>query len=298
MLNLEWFRTFKAIYETGNLSAASRTLFISQPGVSLHLNSLEAYIGYPLFDRGTRKMIPTERAVMLYNYIIDPMSRLAEAEHMFYRNSRAEKPTISVGMAFETSESTLAEHMTQVPFNLIVRFGECAQMLKELDTGDLDLVLTSQQSSQHNFEYTPFIKERILLVCGSQTDTRELDKLICDNNRDGIKDWLMQQIWYTSAKDKDYLRNFWRVNFNCLPAFRPNYVVPHFSSILQCLRNGKGFAILPDFVCKNELRQKTVRLAWEGGVHSGSTLLFGKRKKPAHATEIQQLEKILTRNWY
>ncbi len=46
--NLEWFRTFKAIYETGTLSAAAQQLFISQPGVSLHLNSLEAYTGYKL----------------------------------------------------------------------------------------------------------------------------------------------------------------------------------------------------------------------------------------------------------
>lgn len=37
--NLEWLRTFKAIYETGTLSAAAQELFISQPGVSLHLNS-------------------------------------------------------------------------------------------------------------------------------------------------------------------------------------------------------------------------------------------------------------------
>jgi DNA-binding transcriptional LysR family regulator len=298
MLNLEWFRTFKAIYETGSLSAAARTLYISQPGVSLHLNSLEAYVGYPLFGREPRKMIPTERALMLYNFIVDSLSKLAEAEHVFYRNSKTEKPAISVGMTFETFDSTLAEHMAQVPFNLVVRFGECPQLLKELDNGDLDLVLTSQQGSQHNLEYTPFIKERIILACGSKTDTRELDKLASENNKDGIRDWLAQQIWYTSTADKDHLRDFWLANFDSLPTHRPNYLVPYFSSILRCLRNSKGFALLPDFVCKNDLRQKSVRLAWDGGAHFGNTLLFGKRKKTTRAAEIRHLEKILTKNWF
>lgn len=49
--NLEWYRTFKAIYEKGTLTAAAESLFISQPGVSLHLSSLESYMGVKLFDR-------------------------------------------------------------------------------------------------------------------------------------------------------------------------------------------------------------------------------------------------------
>ena len=32
MVNLEWFRTFKAIYETGTLTGAAESLYISQPG--------------------------------------------------------------------------------------------------------------------------------------------------------------------------------------------------------------------------------------------------------------------------
>lgn len=51
MVNLEWCRTFKAIYKTGTLTGAAEILFISQPGVSLHLSSLETYVGNKLFDR-------------------------------------------------------------------------------------------------------------------------------------------------------------------------------------------------------------------------------------------------------
>lgn len=32
MLNLEWYRTFKAIYERGTLTEAADTLLLTQPG--------------------------------------------------------------------------------------------------------------------------------------------------------------------------------------------------------------------------------------------------------------------------
>ena len=88
MINLEWFRTFKVIYEAGTLSAAAKDLFISQPGVSLHLSSLESFAGHRLFDRDTRKMVATERGTMLYNFIIDHMNKLEEAEHISVENRR------------------------------------------------------------------------------------------------------------------------------------------------------------------------------------------------------------------
>ncbi|HEY8894828.1 MAG TPA: LysR family transcriptional regulator, partial [Niastella sp.] len=118
MLNLEWFRTFKAVYETGNLSIAAQSLFISQPGVSVHLNSLEAYTGYRLFERVAKKMVPTERGIILYNSIIDPINKLEVAEELFHRNSRIEKPTIGVGMEQEIFKYALESHMARLPFNL------------------------------------------------------------------------------------------------------------------------------------------------------------------------------------
>jgi LysR family transcriptional regulator, transcriptional activator of the cysJI operon len=297
MLNLEWFRTFKAIYEQGNLSAAAQTLYISQPGVSLHLNSLETYTGYRLFDRETRKMVPTERGVVLYNYITESMRTLVEAEQVFHRNAQKEKPTISVGMGAETFEQMLEEHIAQLPFNLILRFGEYPQMMHDLETGALDLILTPQKGRQANIEYVPFIKERIVLICGSETDTKQFDELVTANKRTAIKKWLKEQVWYTTAADMEHLKNFWQANFDGLPDFNPNYVVPNFSSILRCLRKGRGFAVMPDFICRKEVANDTVRIAWEGSIPVENTLHFGKRKKAMYAKEIRKLEQLLMENW-
>lgn len=52
-MKLDWddLRVFLSIIETGNLSAASRLLNVSQPTVGRRLKSLESSLGTPLFDR-------------------------------------------------------------------------------------------------------------------------------------------------------------------------------------------------------------------------------------------------------
>ncbi len=296
MLNLEWLRTFKAIYETGNLTAAAQTLYISQPGVSLHLNSLETYTGYPLFNRDTRKMKPTERGIVLYNCILDSINKLEEAEQAFFRNSKVNKPAIRVGMGIDTFECTLEAHLGELAFNLILRSGQYPEVLHDLDAGKLDLIVIPQMGLQANLEYTPFVRERIVLICGSKTDSEQMDKMVSGDDRPAIRQWLKQQVWYASAVGMEQLKNFWLINFDSLPDLHPNYVLPHFSSILRCLSNGKGFAVMPDFLCRRAIENKMIRLAWEGGPYVESMLYFCKRKKAQFKEEIRQLEELLVRN--
>lgn len=295
--NLEWLRTFKAIYETGTLSAAAQELFISQPGVSLHLNSLEAYTGYRLFDRSARKMVPTEKGKILYNFVLEPLKKLENGEQHFHKRSVEDRVTISVGMCFETFQYTLEEHIRELPFNLIIKFGEYPQMQQDLDNGLLDLIVTPQNGSQQNLQYQAFSKERIVLIAGSETDTNELEELLQKSDVAGAAAWLKQQIWYSTAADMNHLKNFWLKHFGEHPDFSPNYIVPNISSIIRCLSDGSGFSVVPDFLCRESIGRGKVKLVWEGYEPSENTLYFGTRKKTIYRKEIEQLEKLFERKW-
>jgi DNA-binding transcriptional LysR family regulator len=292
IVNLEWFRTFKAIYETGSLTAAAQALYISQPGVSLHLNSLEAHTGYKLFDRAARKMVPTERGKLMYNYILEPISKLEAAEQQFHKSSKTDKATISIGMCFETFQFTLEPHMSTLPFNVIIKFGEYVQMQQDLDKGLLDLIVTPQKGTQANLEYQPFSKERIVLIGGAKSATHAFNDLLATGKVNEAEAWLKQQIWYSTAADMDHLRKFWHLNFNTHPDFKPNYIVPNICSIVRCLSDGIGFSIIPDFLCRNELEQGKVKLVWEGRKVIENTLYFGTRKKTIYTDEISRIQQI------
>ncbi|MFT3946597.1 MAG: LysR family transcriptional regulator [Agriterribacter sp.] len=295
--NLEWLRTFRAIYETGTLSAAAQELFISQPGVSLHLNSLEAYAGYKLFDRSPRKMVPTEKGKMFYNFILEPLQKLESAEQHFHRRSQPERTTISVGMCFETFQYTLEEHVASLPFNLIIKFGLYPQMQVDLDNGLLDMIVTPQKGNQQNFVYEAFSKERIVLIAGNKTDISELLPLLENNDMAGVRDFLKQQLWYSTAGDMEHLKNFWSKNFNEHPDFSPNYIVPNISSIIRCLSGNEGFSIVPDFLCHEAFDAGAIKMVWQGNQPWENTLYFGTRKNTMYQNELDMLKKLFEEKW-
>jgi DNA-binding transcriptional LysR family regulator len=292
MVNLEWFRSFKAIYETGTLTGAAQALYISQPGVSLHLSSLEAYTGYQLFERTSRKMRPTEKGKILYNYILEALVRLEEAEQHFHRTTEKDRPTISIGMCFETFQFTLEPYLPTLEFNVIIKFGDYPEMLSDLDKGILDLIITPQKGDLKDINYTPFFKERIIVVGGANIDRKSLDQSIKKKDLIEIQHWLKQQTWYGTTGDMEHLRNFWHLNFGKRPDFKPNYIVPNMSSIIRCLSSGTGIAVIPDFLSKKELDSGNIQIIWEGFQPIENTLYFGRRKLSTYDKELKQVEEI------
>jgi len=292
MVNLEWFRTFKAIYETGTLTGAAEALYVSQPGVSLHLSSLEAHVGYKLFDRSSRKMVSTERGKLLYNFILEPLKKLEQAEQHFHKSTEKERPTISIGMCFETFQFTLESYLPSFDFNVIIKFGDYPEMLKDLDSGILDLIITPQKGDFNGLLFKPFFKERIVIVAGAKTPCNEFSQFLEKPDKELAHQWLLKQTWYGTTADMEHLRKFWQLNFGRRPDFKPNYIVPNMSSIIRCLSGGNGVAVIPDFLSKKELDAGNIKIVWEGFSPIENTLYFGTRKKTIYAQEIKQIEDI------
>lgn len=72
----EWIKTFIAVYETKNFSAAAKQLYISQPTVSLQIKKLEQHFSIKLFYRnGKQSVIPTKKLI----FYIQKCSRLLKA---------------------------------------------------------------------------------------------------------------------------------------------------------------------------------------------------------------------------
>lgn len=69
MLNIRQIEVFKAIMDTGSVSAAARRLNVSQPSVSKQLALLESRLGLALFQRTGNRLLPRPEAVALQSRI-------------------------------------------------------------------------------------------------------------------------------------------------------------------------------------------------------------------------------------
>lgn len=67
-VSLDLYRIFCAVVRTGNMSAAARELFISQPAVSMSIRQLEDRMGSPLLVRTAKGVYPTAEGKLLYTY--------------------------------------------------------------------------------------------------------------------------------------------------------------------------------------------------------------------------------------
>jgi DNA-binding transcriptional LysR family regulator len=292
MLNLEWYRTFKAIYEKGTLTAAADALFISQPGVSLHLSSLENYVGVKLFDRVSKKMVPTERGKVLYNSIIEPLNKLQLVEKQFQRSTEKNAPTLTIGMCFETYQNILEKYIHTLDFNVITRFSDYKELLAELNKGIVDVVITPHKSETKGIEYIPFAKENIVLIASSNISKKEFSSILRQKNTSLLINWLKTHKWFGTASDNEHFKRFWQINFNQNPDFRQNYIVPNFNSIIRSLSLGSGLAIVPDFLCSEQLQNKHLQILWSGSRKITNQLYFAFRKNTIYKNEIHQVLKI------
>lgn len=75
-MNLRQIEIFHAVFLHGTVSAAARSLNVSQPSVTKVLRHAERSIGLPLFERSKGRLIPTQDARILFAEVSDIQDRV------------------------------------------------------------------------------------------------------------------------------------------------------------------------------------------------------------------------------
>lgn len=73
------WKSFEAVVRAGSLSAAARSLGISQPTVGRHIEELETALGVDLFERTLSGLRPNDTALRLYEPVAAAQRSFAEA---------------------------------------------------------------------------------------------------------------------------------------------------------------------------------------------------------------------------
>lgn len=291
MVSLEWYRTFTAIYQHGNLTRAAQELSISQPNVSVHLAALEQYVGGKLFDRMPRKMIPTELGKQLYTRIVEPVEILTSTEHSFRKTALNNQLTIKLGSPLEFFHTKVSPLLKNIPFQLQATFGIAKELLRQLVDGELDFVVASKKSieSKH-IVYEPILTENFVVVGSPDLDVNNFKKYSEDNDIIAMEKWLINQKWYAYSNDLAFIRRFWLANFNKRPMITPQYITPNLNVILQSISNGGGgISIVSDYLAEDFIREKKAVVIWKGFVEASNTLYLAYDKSKVSVQKIKAI---------
>ena len=97
-MRLEQISYFLSVAERGNITAAARSLYISQPALSKQITLLEQEIGLPLFERQARGVTLTTSWHAVSEGSEKYIKRIGKCqEEMQVLAGRAQKPLLNIG---------------------------------------------------------------------------------------------------------------------------------------------------------------------------------------------------------
>jgi len=245
MATAEWLRTFVAIYRTGSVTEGAALRRLSQPAASQQLKSLERSVGTPLFVRVPNGVDPTRSGRELYTAVADALDRLEPV--LVGLDGGAERqgtPALRFGSSPEFFTYVVVPYLGGDAPQLLVRFGPDADLLTSLRHAELDVVVTTSDSSRRDLTSIPLGTTRFLLVSapGHLTGPPAADL-------DDLGEALVGTDWVAYSAELPRTRRFWQSSLGRPFSGTLRLVAPDLRAVARAVAEGLGVSMLPEYAC-------------------------------------------------
>lgn len=245
-------RVFIAVYRAGSITAAAGELGMAQASVSAQVARLEKQLGHQLFQRVRTGVIATDRGRDLAALIAGPIDALAAVTGAASRGDHAGERSVVIGGPAEfLSEVVLPGLAADLPagVRLDVRFGLADPLIEGLETGQLDVLVSSVQPRRRGLRFAPVYDEHFVVVAHPRWAEQ------AHRDIDGVP---------VLAYDAQLsiIRRYWRSVFDRRPTrLRAVASVPDLRVLARLAAAGVGMTVLPEYLARPFLeRGDLVRL--------------------------------------
>jgi len=161
------FEIFREVVVCGSISAAAKSLHISQPAISVAIRDLEAHYHCQLFNRIGKRLVISEQGIWLYGQIIELLDRLQNMEDQLQHKKIKER--IRLGASLSVGSTVLARHVKaysmlypQRDIRVFVEHNEIVE--QRLIRNECELALIEGICEDDRIESIPFFKESLVLI--------------------------------------------------------------------------------------------------------------------------------------
>lgn len=157
-----------AVYKTQSFTEAAKSLFISQPSLSVAIKQTEEMIGAPLFERTRGKVLPTEIGKEYIKSALKINSVKKDFLNVLNDIYLLESGTLSVGGSNYIScfilPQIISEFSTRYPkIDVSLHEANSTNLRRMLDNEILDIVIDSFDAKDENYDYDAIFTENIYL---------------------------------------------------------------------------------------------------------------------------------------
>lgn len=267
MSRLSHLRTFLEVYRSKSFSKAAESLAITQPAASLHIQSLETFIGNKLFIRQSRGVEPTAAADELARSIAPNIDAL-ELKLSSFKLGNIHGGTIHLAAPADFLYYCLTKPMLSLMeegFSIRCQTGNRQKIYELLQDKSTDLAITASRPDEQKFEFSELLTERFILV--------HAPSLSHKIGKKPNKEVLSQIPLIAFDEDLPLVRNVWANFFGTKVDMLASFIVPDLRTIKQLLVNGQGWSVLPDYHCERELKDGTL-IAMNSRIEAPSNQLY------------------------
>ncbi len=153
-LNYNHLQYFWTVAREGSIARASEALHLTPQTISGQLKLLDEAVGEPLFNRVGRRLVLSEMGRVVFDYAQEIFSLGSELAHIVRGKQLSEANRLSVGIV-NSIPKLIAERIVApalsagTPIRLHCQEASLDQLLGELATHRLDLVLSDQRMPEH-----------------------------------------------------------------------------------------------------------------------------------------------------
>lgn len=255
-INLELYRIFYIVAQSGSISAAADILYISQPAITFQIKKLEEQLGVSLFTRTKHGVILTDEGNLLFDYVKNGLESITNGENALSNLKNLDSGIIRIG-----ASTTVCRHVV-MPY--LEKFHEkypkieiqivnnlTTNLLKELRNGNLDiLVLNLPMSENKDLKIIP-IKDVHDIFVGNKKyyDLTKGKILLNDLNQYPL---IFQKL---PSNTRTYLNNYLKENTVDL---KPQLEVVSYNLIMDLVSAGFGIGYATKEFITTELDKKTL----------------------------------------
>lgn len=255
--NLSSYRIFYAVANNGNISRASKELYISQPAISKSIQKLEENLGVKLFARSSRGVTLTPEGELLYKHVKSAFETLTIGEDKLRRSIALGIGNLTIGASSTLCKYVLLPYLKdfikEYPhINIAIACHSTNQTLKLLEEGKLDIGLVGKPENLKNMDFYPLREIKDIFVATHD--------YLCNLQVRGVK---RQHIFQSSTLlllDRENITRQYIDNY-----FQENHILLHniievsnMDLLIEMTKTSLGIGcVIGDFV-KTELEDKTL----------------------------------------
>lgn len=289
MTTLAYLASFHAVCQTLNISAAAKTLRITQPSLSKQLRRLEESLGLTLFVRRQRGIALTEDGAKLAEVIGPVLTTLTERLGLLSGQAGSIKGHLRIGSLTEIGKSlvlprTLAFASDYPDVEIDLRLLKGSEIIAALQTQDLDFGIVTEMPAAENLRVSKLAEERSLIV--TRTSNEQYLTEIGD---------VMAARFVAYRQDDPLLNHFLRTFYPKIGKHRikPQITVNDHKSMIEALLSFDFYAVMPIHSVAGYLEAGTLHAASGHELHSKIWLVRPEKTRTSRI--VAAFESFLTR---